>query len=383
MIYRDLSEKIIEVIKHYPIIGLTGPRQSGKTTLLKNILIDFRYVNLEDMDTREFAQNDPRSFLERYNGKVILDEVQHVPELFSYIQTKVDAEGKMGDFILSGSQNFNLMEKITQTLAGRVALFRLFPFDIAEMKNAGWFEEDLPTTLSKGFYPAIFNRKLDHDLYYANYIETYIQRDVSQLVNIQNTKAFKKFLKLCAFRAGQLLNYNDLARDAGVSHTTASNWLSILETSYVLFTLPPYFENFGKRLIKSPKLYFYDTGLLCHLLGVRKMNIDPNFSHWGHIFENMVISDLLKKNEHRIGMREYYFWRDSKGHEIDLVYKDGDAFNIYEIKASSTIQSKMFEGLNYFHEISGKRVKDKILIYGGKEIQKRTEFRILPWSEAY
>jgi predicted AAA+ superfamily ATPase len=382
MIYRYLSEKIREVINHYPIIGLTGPRQSGKTTLLKNIFSEFKYVNFEDLDTREFAKTDPRSFLEQFGEKVIFDEVQNVPELFSYLQTKVDAEGKMGNFILSGSQNFNLMEKITQTLAGRVALFRLFPFDSTEMKKADWLKVDLPITMSKGFYPAIFHRKLDHDIYYANYIETYVQRDVSQLVNIQNKNAFKNFLKLCAYRAGQLLNYNDLARDAGISHSTARNWLSILETSYVLFLLPPYFENFGKRLIKSPKLYFYDTGLLCHLLGVRKSNIGPTFSHWGHIFENMIISDLLKQNEHSVGLKEYYFWRDSNGHEIDLLYREGDSFSIYEIKASGTVQSKMFEGLNYFYDISGNKVKEKILIYGGKQIQKRNEILILPWSEA-
>lgn len=381
MIYRDLYNRIKELSSHYPVIGLTGPRQSGKTTLLREMFSDFRYVNFEDIDIREYAEQDPRSFLKEYDKKVIFDEAQHVPELFSYIQTKVDEDGIMGNFILSGSQNFNLMERITQSLAGRVALFKLFPFDLRELKKANSLNEDLSKTLTKGFYPAIYQRQLDQDHYYANYIETYVQRDVSQLVNIQDNKAFKNFLKLCAFRAGQLLNYTDLARDAGISHATSRNWLSILETSYVLFTLPPYYENFGKRLIKSPKLYFYDTGLLCHLLGIRKSKIHPTSAHWGQVFENLVIAEMVKQNAHRIDLKDFYFWRDSKGHEIDLLYPSEEALVTYEIKASSTILSRMFEGLDYFENISTRPVKEKILIYGGNQTQKRSRYIVLPWSQ--
>lgn len=381
MIYRDLYKKIQSVISHYPIIGLIGPRQSGKTTMLKEMFPDYVYLNFEDVDFRQFASKDPRGLLQQFSGKVIFDEVQHVPELFSYLQSKVDAEGKMGEFILSGSQNFHLVEKITQTLAGRVAMFRLFPFTFQEMKKADWLGQELSVVMSKGFYPAIFKRSLDHDFYFANYLQTYVQRDISTLVNVQDTNAFKSFLKLCAFRAGQLLNFNELARDAGISHTTARNWLSTLETSFVLFTLPPFFENFGKRYIKSPKLYFYDTGLLAHLLGIRKGKVDPTHALWGQLFENMIVSEYIKQDAHETGMREFYFWRDSKGHEVDLLYQEGDELTLVEIKASKTVLSKMFDGLDYVENISTWKIKNKVLIYGGDQRQFRTDYKVIPWHE--
>ena len=381
MVYRGLYKKIQSVLGHYPVIGLIGPRQSGKTTMLKGMFPDYAYVNFEDIDIRQFATEDPRGFLLQYSGKVIFDEVQHVPELFSYLQSKVDSEGKMGDFIISGSQNFQLIEKITQILAGRVAIFRLFPFTVQEMKEGNWLDKNLANVISKGFYPAIFQRALDPDFYFANYLQTYVQRDISKLVNIQDNLTFKRFLKLCAFRAGQVVNFNELARDAGISHTTARNWLAILETSFILYTLPPFFENFGKRLIKSPKLYFYDTGLLSHLLGIRKGAVDPTHAHWGQLFENMIVSEYIKQDAHEAGMREFYFWRDSKGHEVDLLYQDGDKLTIIEIKASKTVLLKMFDGLNYFENISTWKIQDKVLVYGGDQPQVRTDYKVVPWSE--
>lgn len=344
------------------------------------MLQGYTYVNLENPENRTFAERDTKGFLEKYSDKVIFDEAQNVPALFSYLQGIVDENQVMGQFILSGSQNFQLTERITQSLAGRVAIFRLLPFDMDEMSKANWLSEDVGEAMTKGFYPAIFERGMDHDRYYTNYIETYVTRDISQLINIKDARSFRNFLKLCAVRAGQLLNLSDLARDAGISHTTANNWISILETSYIIYQLPPYFKNYGKRIIKSPKLYFYDVGLLCHLLGIRKSNISPTHPNYGHIFENMIITELIKKNEHRELLRDYYFWRDSKGHEIDLMYHDGDALHIYEIKSSSTIQSRMFEGLEYFTKISTEPIEDKVVVYGGKEVQNGTEFTVLPWS---
>jgi len=381
MINRINYQDIQESLRQYPIIALTGPRQSGKTTLLRSMFADYRYVNLETPDTRNFAITDPRGFLAEYDNKVIFDEVQQAPEIFSYLQQIVDKNNVMGQFILSGSQNFHLMERITQSLAGRVAMFRLFPFELEEMKEADWLSNDLGRVMTKGFYPAIFERKIDQDRYYANYLDTYVKRDVSQLVNVHDHRTFGNFIKLCAIRAGQLLNINDLARDAGVSHTTAKNWLSILETSYVIFMLQPYFVNYGKRTIKSPKLYFYDVGLLCHLLSIRKSDISPLHPMWGSIFENMVVSELTKQNHHSGLLRDYYFWRDSKGHEVDLLYEKGQSLTIYEIKSSSSVQEKMFSGLKYFEGISGDQVTEQFLVYGGDKEQKRTDYHVLPWSE--
>lgn len=341
---------------------------------------EFRYINLETPDVRDFAIKDPKSFLSEYGSKVIFDEIQRAPELFSYLQAMVDENGAMGQFILSGSQNFHLMERITQSLAGRVAMFKLFPFDLREMKTADWLSRDLDQLFVRGFYPALFERNMDQDRYYANYIDTYIKRDVSQLVNIQDNRTFNSFIKLCAARAGQLLNLNDLARDAGVSHTTAKNWISILETSYIVFTLPPYYVNYGKRVIKSPKLYFYDTGLLCHLLTIRKGKISPLHPLWGSLFENMVVGELIKQNYHSNLLRDYYFWRDSKGHEVDLLYVEGQALITYEIKAGKTINDNMLKGLKYFKSIAKDEVSQQFLIYGGDTAQKRTDFQVLPWT---
>ncbi len=381
MIHRINYSEIIEALSQYPLVALTGPRQSGKTTLLKSMFRDYRYVNLEAPDIRDFALKDPRAFLAEYSNKVIFDEVQRVPELFSYLQSIVDESELMGQFILLGSQNFQLMERITQSLAGRVAMFKLFPFEISEMNRANWLSDNLPEVFTKGFYPAIFERRLNQDRYYSNYIDTYVKRDVSQLLNVQDNRTFNNFIKLCAARSGQLLNFNDLARDTGVSHTTIRNWVSILETSYILFTIQPYYSNFGKRIIKSPKLYFYDVGLLCHLLNIRKGNLTPLHPMWGNVFENMIVSELIKQNYHSGLLRDYYFWRDSKGNEVDLLYMEGDSLITYEIKASKTIKEDMFKGLRYFDKITAGKVAKQYLIYGGNTPQKRTNFNVLPWVE--
>jgi len=380
MLDRSIFKSITETLEKYPIVALTGPRQSGKTTLLRTKFDHYRYVSLENPDVRSYAEEDTKGFLDEYSYRVIFDEVQRVPKIFSYLQGIVDKSQVMGQFILSGSQSFNLIENITQSLAGRVALFSLFPFDMEEMERAQWLSDDLGEVFSKGFYPAIFEREINQDRYYSDYLNTYVKRDVSQLVNIQNYGAFVRFIKICATRAGQILNLNNLARDAGVSHTTARNWLSILETSYIVFLLQPYFRNYSKRIVKSSKLYFYDTGLLCHLLDFRKGRISPVNQVWGNVFENMIVGELEKQNYHQNLHRNYWFWRDSHSHEIDLLYSDGHSLSTYEIKSSTTIGSKMFEGLKYFKAISDDPISKQTLIYGGKEDQKRTDYKVLSWN---
>jgi predicted AAA+ superfamily ATPase len=286
----------------------------------------------------------------------------------------------MGQFIISGSQNFHLMESISQSLAGRVGIFRMYPFDFAEMKNANWLTENYASAMSRGFYPALFDRNIPSSKYFKDYIDTYLMRDVNQLKNIQDARSFKTFLRLCATRAGQLLNYNDLARDAGISHTTARSWISVLETSYIVFLLPPYFKNYSKRLIKSPKLYFYDTGLLCYLLNFKDEPPTITNSYYGSIFENMVISELIKQNEHKQLGREYFFWRDSKGHEIDLLYDVNNQLHIGEVKATKTISNKLFEGLDKFSAISTDEIKSKSLYYAGDINQVGDKYKILGWK---
>ncbi len=379
MLQRKQEIKILELVKKYPILALTGPRQSGKTTLLKSVLSDYRYVSLENLDNRNFAKEDPKAFLEQYDYKVIFDEVQRVPSLFSYIQTIVDESKKMGHYILTGSQNFNLLEQITQSLAGRVIIFKLFPFDITELKQENQLETDFKKQIIKGFYPAIYDRDLNPSIYYANYMQTYVQRDISQLINIHDFNKFTNFVKLCAGRTGQILNLNHLAKDSGISHTTAKSWLSILEQSYILFLLRPYYENFNKRIIKSPKLYFYDTGLISYLLDIRKPE-DITETQKGSLFENLIVSDKIKQNQHQYLLKEYWYWRDSNGNEVDLLDKEASKFNVYEIKSSKTIQSKMLKGLDYFDKIT-KKENLKTIIYTGSENQKRSKFYVESWSK--
>ncbi len=380
LVNRQISKSIKLHLSKYPILALTGPRQSGKTTLLKSILPEYRYVSLENMDQRSFATEDPVGFLKKFDTHVIFDEVQRVPQLFSYLQTLVDESGQMGQFVISGSQNFHLLEHITQSLAGRVAIFKLLPFDIPELKQEGLLHPDWKTLIIKGFYPAIYDRNLDPSVYFSNYLQTYINRDVRDLTKVQDMKRFNNFIGLCAGRTGQLLNLNNLANECGISQPTAKSWLSILESSYIIFLLPPYFENFNKRIIKSPKLYFYDTGFLSFLLGLRQKADFENQSLAGNLFENLIVADLFKRNFHEYQLREYWFWRDSNGHEIDLLTKHRGGFDIFEIKSTQTVLPQLIKGMKYFDEISNGLVKDKTLIYGGNDNQDRTNYSVRNWQ---
>lgn len=377
---RNIVSEINLLKTKYPILAITGPRQSGKTTFLRTFFSDYRYLTLENPDTRRYALNDPNGFLKEYDNKVIFDEVQRVPELFSYLQTSVDESKIMGQYILSGSQNFQLINNISQSLAGRVALFKLFPFDFNELKSAQLLPKDYSQLIYTGFYPAIYDRGISPTTYYTNYLQTYIERDLLELTHIKNLKLFRTFLLICAGRAGQLLNLNNIANECGISQPTAKSWLSILESSYIIYLLQPYFKNMNKRIVKSPKLYFYDTGLLSYLVGIRNPSKISSHPFKGALFENMIVSEYVKRNYHLGLHKDYWFWRDSQGHEIDLLSVEEDGFKLFEVKASSTIQTDFFKELDYFENLSGDQTRLKTLIYAGDANQTRTKYAVTAWA---
>jgi uncharacterized protein len=366
--------------KKYPILALTGPRQSGKTTFLKTQFSEYEYVNLENIDTRNFALEDPKNFLKQYDKYVIFDEVQRVPQLFSYLQTKVDEDKIMGQYILSGSQNFHLMQNITQSLAGRVALFKLLPFDIDEMQSINWLHDDYSVNLQKGFYPAIYDRDIPSKVFYSNYIQTYVERDLSEIIQVKDLKQFRKFISLCAARVGQLLNLNSLANECGITQPTAKSWISVLESSYIVYQLQPYHSNFNKRITKSSKLYFYDTGLLCFLLKINDADSVKLSALKGSLFENYVINEFIKKNYHNNLLRDLWFWRDAVGHEVDLIWQKSELLNIVEIKASETIMSEMFKGLNYFEKWAPNLIESRTLVHTGLFNQERFLGKVTSWK---
>jgi predicted AAA+ superfamily ATPase len=380
---RIIKKEMGIYLKKYPVLVLTGPRQSGKTTFLRNQFPTYTYVNLENLDNRNYARNDPNGFLREHDRYVVFDEVQRVPELFSYVQTKVDEDKIMGQYILSGSQNFHLMRNITQSLAGRVALFKLLPFDCQEMQEAGWLDEDYAVNLQKGFYPAIYDRDIPSKAFYSNYLQTYVERDLSELIQVKDLKQFRNFISLCAARVGQLLNLNSLANECGISQPTAKSWLSVLETSYIVYQLQPYHTNMNKRITKSSKLYFYDTGLLCFLLKIKDAAHLKTSPYKGSLFENYVINEYLKQNYHQNLLRDYWFWRDAVGHEVDLIWQDTEKLNVVEIKASQTIMPSMFKGLNYFEKLVPELIESKTLVHTGLFNQNRTAGKVLSWKGVF
>lgn len=379
LIQRRITNIIETQISKFPVLAVTGPRQSGKTTLLKSLFTNYKYISLENPNTRAFATEDPIAFLKQYDKFVIIDEVQRVPSLFSYIQAKVDESGQMGQFILSGSQNFHLLNSITQSLAGRVALFKLLPLDFYELNAEQLLEPTYIQAAFKGFYPAIFDREIDPIIYYSNYIQTYIEKDVTELLNIKDLKLFRTFISLCAGRAGQLVNYSALANECDISHNTAKAWLSLLESSYITFLLQPYHQNFNKRLIKTPKLYFYDTGLLNYLLGIRSADELLENRLKGNVFENMVVAEYQKRNHHQYLHHEYFFWQDSNGNEVDLLRKVSNGFSIAEIKSTETITAALFKEMDRFEALAQPFEVDKTLIYGGNEDEERTRYKVTSW----
>ena len=363
----------------YPIIALTGARQSGKSTLLKELYPDYRYLNFEDPYLRQYFANDPRGFLKEFHQFCIFDEAQRVPELFSYLQGIVDSSKIMGQFILSGSQNFLLLQSINQSLAGRVAIFKLFPFDFSELKSANLLPKNYIEAMLKGFYPAIYDRDIPSNIFYSNYMQTYVERDIMDLVNIRDLKTFRSFVQICATRAGQVINYTKLANDTNITVPTVKSWLSLLESSYIIFMLHPLHNSFEKRVIKSPKLYFYDTGLLCNLLKLKNEKQVGNIAFKGSLFENMVIAEMVKHNYHNNLMQDFWYWRNSDGVEVDLIIQDDYLYNVFEVKSTSTIKTELFKGIDYFDRIAKEHIKSKTLIYAGLEIQNRTIAKVVSW----
>ncbi|MCB1142434.1 MAG: ATP-binding protein [Leptospiraceae bacterium] len=375
---RLLSEKVLQVYRKYPILTITGPRQSGKTTLSRMLFPQKKYVTLENPDNREFAQVDPLGFLKEYENGAIIDEIQRCPDLASYLQGEVDKNNSPGRFILTGSGQFELMQSVSQSLAGRTAILRLLPFSLEETDS---FVErrDSNEVLFTGFYPRIFDQNLDPQDYYSFYIDTYLQRDVRMILNIQDLSRFEIFLKLCAGRTGQILNYNELGTASGVSHNTIKSWINVLEASFIIKLIRPYYKNLNLRLIKSPKLFFLDTGLVCSLLGIKNSEHIKNHPLKGAIFETFIVSEIIK-NRFNKGLKEdLYFLRDSKGHEIDLVFDSGMTCDLCEIKSSMTINKDFFKNIQYFSKME-LPIKNKYIIYGGEEKRNQLKVEILPWD---
>lgn len=336
------------------------------------------YVSLENPDTRLFATNDPRGFLSTYPQGAILDEVQRVPELFSYLQQTLDETNKTGLFILTGSNNFSLQEGISQSLAGRIGYLTLLPLTVSELDHLS--PESLEATLFKGFYPPLYNQPIEPCLWFANYIRTYIERDVRQLRNISNLQLFERFVRLCAGRIGQLLNVNSLALECGIDQKTASGWLSILESSYLIFRLPPYHQNFNKRLTKMTKLYFHDVGLACALLGIQELSQLTHHPLKEALFENLCISEVMKIRQNKLQDKGMYFWRTHVGHEIDLLIEQAHDLLAIEIKSGQTLKSEAFKGLEFWNQLTGSM--GGLLVYSGSETQKRSSgISVTPWQQ--
>ncbi|WP_028323819.1 ATP-binding protein [Desulfatirhabdium butyrativorans] len=381
MIERKALSTILELAEGYPFVALTGPRQAGKTTLSRMAFPDKPYVSLEDPDFREFAVSDPRRFLARYPDGAIFDEVQRVPELFSYLQTVADLDGRMGRYILTGSQHFGLLAGITQSLAGRVGMVQLLPFSSGELLAAGQLPEALDALLYKGSYPPLYDRPLAPIQWYAGYVTTYLERDVRQLIHVRDLAVFQRFIRLSAARTGQLLNLSSLANDCGISHNTARAWISILEASYILFLLPPHHRNFNKRLVKTPKLYFYDAGLAAWLLGVQNADQLSIHPQRGALFETWVIGELLKGRYNRALPSNLFFWRDNTGNEVDVIIDQGLKLISIEIKSGHTINADYFSSLRKWLSWAGAEAGDPYLIYGGDERQERRNVKVTPWRE--
>ena len=381
MILRHASTTLQSLAHGYPILVLTGPRQAGKTTLAQSTFPGKPYVSLEDPDTRAFAEDDPRGFLARFPDGAILDEAQRCPALFSYLQTRVDAKRRMGEFVLTGSQQFGLLSNITQSLAGRVGLVQLLPFSLQELQEGGVPVASLDDLLWRGLYPPIHDRSLAPEQWFANYLMTYVERDVRQLIEVQNLSLFQRFLKLCAARCGQLLNMTSLGNDCGVSHKTVAAWLSVLEAGYVVFLLQPHHQNFGKRLVKTPKLYFHDTGLAAHLLGIHDEEHMAIHSARGALFENLVISELLKRRYNQGLTSNLYFWRNNTGEEVDVVVEHGDKLLPIEIKSGQTYNSDFLTGLNKWARYAGNAALPSQLVYGGDMSMTRNAVAVHGWRE--
>jgi len=381
MIRRQAETRLQKLALQFPIVSLTGPRQSGKTTLVRHVFSEHTYVSLENPDELDFATEDPKGFLGRFSQGVILDEVQRAPKLFSYLQELVDTDRKAGHWILTGSEDFLLNNHISQSLAGRTGICRLYPCGISEL--ADQLEPQWTKQAVKGFYLEPQTPTFDAREWHRSYLQTYVERDVRNLLNIGDLTQFTRFLRLCARRSGQLIKYNSLAIDAGISQPTAKKWLSVLVASGLVFLLEPYYENFNKRIIKMPKLYWVDSGLLCYLLQIYSAEDLDMHPARGAIFESMIVAEHFKHKHHSGGFQELYFWRDHSGHEIDLLILEERKFKIKEIKAAQTVLSEHFKALKQMRTIINEKKEATFhLIYSGKENYCRQDMLVEGWKDS-
>ena len=381
MIERKCEHTLRTLLRGFPIVTITGPRQSGKTTLAKTVFSDRPYLSLEDPDIRQAALEDPRSFLERFSDGAVLDEIQRCPQLFSYLQSRVDNDRRMGLFILTGSQQFGLMTGITQSLAGRTAFMELLPFSVSELRSGNRVPATTDEMLLSGCYPPLYDRDVQPSAWFAAYVTAYIERDVRQLINIQELETFQRFVRLCAGRTGQLLNLSSLATECGITHNTVKSWISVLEASYLVFLLRPHHENFNKRLVKMPKLYFYDSGLVSWLLGIRTTEQMVTHPLRGNIFETYVISELLKSRFNSGERSNLFFWRDSNGNEVDVIVEQGVTRMPIEIKSGKTVTRDSFSGLEKWRVLAGNSAVEPTLIYGGKDEYRQNGVRVVGWEK--
>lgn len=375
MFYRSLAPYLQELALRYPVVTLLGPRQSGKTTLVRMVFPNKPYVNMEDPDNRALANVDPKSFMQKYPNGAILDEIQRAPHLLSYIQLITDESKQNGLFILTGSHQVELHSAVSQSLAGRTSILRLFPLSLNEIRKANR-QESLEEIILKGGYPRIYKEDLPISNAYSSYFQTYVERDVRQILQVKDMIQFERFIKLTASRIGQLINYSSLASDVGVSAVTIKEWISVLEATYILIRLEPYYENFGKRLIKSPKLYFADTGLACYLLGIDSVQQLTRDSLYGNLFENWVVTELIKARYNQALDPRLYFYRDVSGKEVDLLFQKGSQLVPIEIKSSKTFSSSFLDGLKYFKEQTPEKADGGIVIYAGDQTQKLGAFHL-------
>ena len=380
MIIRQATDTLLRLARSFPVVVITGPRQSGKTTLSRSVFATKEYVSLENPDEREFAQQDPKRFLQRFKNGAILDEVQRSPALLSYMQQVVDERKVMGDFILTGSAQLELVSSITQSLAGRVGRIELLPLAQSELIQANKLPNALTEMLFQGSYPAVYDREISTNDWYTNYVATYLERDVRQLIAVRDLVQFQRFVKMCAARSGQLLNLASLGADCGISAVTAREWLTVLEACYLVTRIMPYHQNFGKRLVKTPKLYFLDVGLMSWLLGITEPKSLETHAMRGPIFETYIVSELLKQRYNQGQANNLYFWRDNVGHEVDIVYETAQGLQAIEMKSGSTFAPDWPIAINKWCRLAGNKALTPIIIYGGNENYERENYKVISWK---
>lgn len=380
-ITRNAEPTLREMAAQFKVLAVTGPRQSGKTTIVRHVFPEKPYASLENPDTREFALRDPSRFLLGYADGAILDEVQRCPELLSYLQGMVDQSEERGRFVLTGSQHFGLMAKVSQSLAGRVGIVHLLPLSLDELTAGGLRPDGLDAVLFKGGYPPVHDTDASPERWFNAYIETYLERDMRQLIHVHDTDRFHRFLKLCADSVGQLVDMTRIGSDCGVDQKTVKAWLAILETGFIIYRLRPHHENFRKRLVKTPKLYFHDTGLVARLLGIESVAQLATDRRRGDLFENWVVSEMLKGRFNLAKNDNLFFWRDNTGVEVDIIADRAGTLLPIEVKSGMTIASDWFDGLAKWRRLAGERGAKPVLIYGGDQRQSRETAEVLPWSD--